>query len=337
MINELFSKAKSLFTNEFVLSTNAYNRSDIGQIKADLRLLHPKQDNKASNHRCQQQMEALYIDYFCRDFEAEERIYTPEHYHHTLFQDLKSPTYRVSLTQQLPHAISRLLYASRHHLNNEESSQTLLLCPLIKREALHLANMAPFAQENLLENFADMKNKMGHAEFLAVICTAVLKQHCISANTSILEKQLFEDGLRNAYICLCLAQKDDEDGVSAFISGYMHFISLIYLHRELLAYEIAPPKTILLAEITEFFPKFTYWLAKDWGLPDNVLSALRARFIDKQELSGLSAIIQTADHSNLTLMLCKEKLISAKQTQQFIHAMGLSEFNLSEQLFSTQH
>lgn len=337
MITDFLIKAKDLFTSERVVNPVSYHRSYVKQIKADLRLLHPHRYQTAYHPHCQHQIERVFINYFCKDFESTERIYTPEHSHHGLFQDLKSPTYRASLTQHLPQAISRLLHASRCGLNNEESSHSLLLSPYIKHEALNIANVSPFSQNTVLERFDDIKNHMGHAEFLAVICTAFLKAHCINKNTTAQEKRLFEDGLRNAYICLCLAQKHQQDGISAFISGFMHFISLIYLHRELTAYETPPSKDILLNEITHFLPKFNYWLAKDWGLPDNLLTALRERFLDTGELSGLSGLMQTADHANLALMLFQENLINHKQTQQFLQSMQLSDFDLVDQLFSTTH
>ncbi|NRB41579.1 MAG: hypothetical protein HRU20_24430 [Pseudomonadales bacterium] len=337
MIAELLIKARDLFASEHALQDPGYTHVNVSKIKTDLRLLHPQHYQAVYNPRCQHQMEAFFIDYFCKDFTAGNRIYTPEHHHYGLFQDLKSPTYRSTLTQHLPQAISRLLHASRHGLNNEESSHNLLLSPYIKHEMLAIANQAPFAQHTMFNDFSDIKAHMGHAEFLAVVCTAFLQQHCLSKNTHAVEKQLFQHGLRNAYISLCLSHTQQQDGICAFISGFMHFISLIYLHRELQLNEMPPAKGRLLEEITAFLPRFNYWLAKDWGLPEEVLKALRERFLDTGELEGLSGLMQTADHANLALMLHQENLIPLKQTRQFLQSMVLTEFNLMQQLFTTQH
>ena len=337
MFAELLIRTRDLFATESALHDSGYQTVNLSKIKTDLRLLHPQHYQAAYNPRCQHQLETFFIDYFCKDFEAGKRIYTPEHHHHALFQDLRSPTYRATLTQHLPQSISRLLHASRHCDNNEESAEKMMLSPYIKHEVLALANQPPFCLDGMFENFNDIKAHMGHSEFLAVICTAHLKQHCIKKHTAIMELELFNHGLRNAYIALCLAHKQNQDAISAFIAGFMHFISLIYLHRELQLNEIPPAKNQLLEEITAFLPGFNYWLAKDWGLPDELLSAMRERYLDTGELTGLSSLMQTADHANLALMLYQENLIHRKQTLQFLQAMELNEFDLTQHLFATEH
>ena len=337
MFAELLIKARDIFSTESTLPESGYQTVNVSKIKTDLRLLHPQYYQAAYNPRCQHQLEAFFIDYFCKDFEAGECSYTPEHHHRALFQDLKSPTYRATLTQHLPQSISRLLHASRHCRSNEESAQKIILSPYIKHEVLNLANQVPFCLDGIFENFTDIKENMSQHEFLAVICAAHIKQHCIKKNTVQLERDLFLHGLRNAYISMCLAKKQNFDPVAAFIAGFMHFISLIYLHRELMLNETPPAKTVLLEDITAFLPGFNYWLAKDWGLPDELLIALRERYLDSGELTGLANLMQTADHANLALMLYQENLIHRKQTLQFLQAMQLSDFDLTQHLFVTEH
>ena len=337
MIAELFLKAKVLLNTEHAYKQLGYNTGNITQIKTDLRLLHPQHYEPSYNSRCQHQMQAFFIEYFCKDFSSAPASYTPEHHHCGLFHDLKSPSYRATLTQHLPQAISRLLHASRHSLNNDESSKKLVLSPSIKQHMLLIANKPPFAQQQIFNDFSQMKTHMEHNEFLAVICTAFLQQHCLNTHTCDVEKDLFAHGLRNAYISLCLAQNQKQDGLSAFINGFLHFISLIYLHRELQACEVQPAKDVLQNEITQFLPRFNYWLAKDWGLPDDMLSALRERFIENDDLSSLAIIMQTADHANLALMLFQERLINRKQTLHYLNTMHLGDYHLLQKLFSTAH
>lgn len=332
MISELLLKARDLFAAD---SHN--NFLNISQIKTDLRLLHPLYSDAPYNPRRQHQLEAFFIGYFCKDFITNDNEYTPEHHHHPLFNDLKAPTYRASLTKHLSQTIPRLLHCSRLDINNEHTVEELALSPFIKHEVVNIANQPPFADKQIFEDFKMLKKDLGRSEFLAIICTAILKQHCLHKKSSAVETQLFEHGLRNAYISLCLAHKLESDSLSAFIAGFLHFISLIYLHQELQITDVHPRQDLLLQEITHFLPKFNYWLGKDWGLPDEILQALRQRFISQSDSSALCHIIQTSDHANLAIMLGQEKFINQKQTQYFLHSMQLDDFNLSEQLFACSH
>lgn len=332
MISELLLKARDLFITE--PSNTLLN---ISQIKTDLRLLHPIYNEAPYNPRCQHQLETFFIGYFCKDFIINTHEYMPEHNHHALFQDLKAPTYRATLTKHLSHKFPRLLHCSRLELNNESTLKELELSTFIKSEVVKIANSPPFADKVLFDNFEMVKNQFGSSEFLAMICTAILKEHCLHKHSSLVEIQLFEHGLRNAYISLCLAHKEESDTLSAFIAGFLSFISLIYLHKELQITDVHPSQDILLEALTVFLPKFNYWLGKDWGLPDEILQALRQRIIPQSDSSKLCQIIQTSDHANLTIMLGKENFINQKQTQFFLHSMHLDDFNLNTQLFNCSH
>ncbi len=335
MISELIFKTKDLFHGGHSLHRAPYNERYNENISSDRRCFKASYDQrKKPNHK--KAMEHRFIDFFCKDIKQQPTAQS-QFIHRSLFQDLKSPNYRISLIQTLPVTLSQLLIAYRDHESPQSISDRLILSPKMKHDIVAMANQPPFQSERLFTHYEQVQATFNDNNFSIVVCSCLFKQHCNLRWPPSIEQQLFNDGIRNAYICFCLAQKQKLDALSAFITGFLPFISLIYLLREVERQNIRVNKAVLLNDIAAFLPRFNYWLAKDWGLPENLLMAFREHVVEEETLSPLANIMQTANHAHLTLMLGKAHRMSKTHAQHNIQQMGLDEFELWQHCFKQQH
>ena len=333
------------------------------KIKAELHLLKKLQfstrqlDEKQAiaRQRHIQALDELLVAYLCHDFinlfsaEAPSEDMGNIHLldtHHWVLQDLKSPTYRAMNYKHLPHTMLRLIKLSRDTNDSHSLCQKFALSMTTQQEVTIMANQAPFTHNQLLADFNAVKELPFHL-FCAIICATLLHQHCLKQDAPELEKTLFNHGLRNGFISLLRIQNAtaqshrQPEPIKVFIASILPFISLIYITRELrntcANCHHLPLQAQLLHEITDMLPKLTYWIAKDWGLSDDLLVSLKDCFIPTSDTLPIKQHVRISNHANLAIMLYQTHLFSHKQVVDLLDSMGIKSQVLLAQMCPTTH
>ena len=127
----------------------------------------------------------------------------------------------------------------------------------------------------------------------------------------------------SGYINLQLAKENGFNPLHAFLMPLIHFIGLLLIHRELDKHPVLPDAQQLLTEIDKMNLKLSYWIAKDWGLPVDILYTLKERFLMPEQLSLSGELMQKSEHAYLAILLCQQGLLNRRQTESFLRAMGM--------------
>ncbi len=325
MISTLFIKGRDLF-----LSDNSDGKN-IHQIKVHFQHLQ----SKTSEDEDVEQLNFLANAYIFRDFST---ACDDSHPQYPVLQDFKSPSYRSLLIKRLPSNLNRLLRLDELTIDHKDIEKTLCLSPTIQEQAVVIANHPPFTNNNQwFSNFDDIKHQFKRQEFLAIICAAILKQHCIKQSTNAIEQDFFQQGVYCGYISMMLARENRYSPLKSFITCLIHFICRLYIYRELENKKKLPNKHDLLLELDSLSVKLSYWVAKDWGLPEEILFTLKERFQQPRDLSLSAYIMQKSEHANLALMLYQHGQFNRKQTQKFLDSMNIDYQRLFDQITSTTH
>lgn len=325
MLNISFLKNRYLF-----LSENS-DSSSIHQIKRHFQHLQ----SKTPAHDDIDQLNFLMNAYIFRQFNTACNITQLQC---SALQDFKSPSYRSLLIKQLPSNLNRLLHFDELSVDNKTLEKVLCLSPSVQEQTVNIANRSPFVSNNqYFRHFDDIKNQLEQQDLLAVTCAAILKQHCMSEKSSATEQDFFHQGLCCGYISMQLARENRYSPLKSFITNIIHCICRLYIYRELENKKRFSSKHDLLLEINDLSPKLSYWVAKDWGLPDEILYTLKERFLQPHDLSITGQIMQKSEHANLALMLYQHEQFSRKQAQKFISSMNIDYQHLFEQLTTTTH
>ncbi len=336
MITELIVKAKDLF------SADSGDIFELHNFKGHSRLFNSTEHQRQNR----QQLDKLLVAYIFHNFTAEHfgSEQNQSSVDHQVLSNFKSPTYREMMLKKLPISIYKILQHSRvksylqPDANNQKIGQQLLLSPTLKQQILIVANQLPFTQKYpVLNDYTEITELFSTEDFLAVTCTAILHNHCLHESSDRTEHELFAQGASNAYINMQIAIEHKQDPLKAFICGFLTYMSLFYIYRELKTLQHLPSQNHLLNEIYELLPRLNYWIAKDWGLPDALLSILKERIQQPEHLSGIATDMQMSEHVNLALTLFKNKLLNRKQALLYLEQMNLAQHHFLQQATASTH
>ena len=325
MIDTLFAKGKDLFLSDSPDGTN------ISQIKVHFQHLR-------SNDSVQKDIEQLNFltnAYLFREFSAR---CNDDHPQYPVLEDLKSPGYRLLLIKHLPTNLNRLIRLEDDIVNNDEIEKLLCLSPALQEYVVTIANRPPFANESRwYKNFDEVKSLLDKQSFLAVISSAILKQHCLPDKGCDIEIDFFNQGVACGYINMLMAPEYNQSPAKSFLTSVINYISRLYIYRELSRRTQLPRKQDLLQELNTLSPKLSYWIAKDWGLCDEILDTLRERFQHPEELSVSATIMQKSEHANLALLLYQHGQFTRRQTQRLLTAMEVNHQLFFNRIVATTH
>lgn len=256
-----------------------------------------------------------------------------------ILEDLKSPAYRLSLISHLPCSLHRLLQLDETSRYRSEISRLLCLAPALEHRAVIIANQPPFHEQGgPIYHFDELAEKLETPSLLAIICAAILWQHCLAEKGDEGQDQLFRIGLVSAHIHMQLALADNHPSpLRSFLLSLLHYVSLLYISRELQGKNLITGEKELLHELDQLAPRLCYWIAKDWGLPDDILLTLKERFQQPHHLSPTAQVMQKCEHASLALLLYHNGLFSRRQIQKLLPAMDIDSDTLSSLLMPHSH
>jgi hypothetical protein len=90
-------------------------------------------------------------------------------------------------------------------------------------------------------------------------------------------------------------------------------------------------------DITKHLPSLDYWIAKDLGLPDDILHNLKYRLINKGEMPEAVRVVHTAERCQLSILLFKQSMISSREVNNILRSHGVLHLNLLHKLQFTEH
>ncbi len=317
MLSSLIAK------NRNVLFTNGFSAFSLKKVQVQFRQLqtpHPNPQNI-------QQLNYLVNAYLFREFNTrcQNTSSLPP-----VLQVLKSPGYRATCIQRMPTTLNKLLREQITTRDNNILTAHIALSAESKQQALHLANHFPFIHRTPWFNHFSELQALDNEEFSALLCATLLQQYCLHRDSSAAEIQLFSQGVCSGYINLQLAKEQGFNPLHAFLMPLIHFIGLLLIHRELDKSAILPNAQQLLTEIDQMNLKLGYWIAKDWGLPEDILSTLKERFMMPEQLTLSGEMMQKSEHAYLAILLCQQGLLNRKQTESFLRAMSMDHHGFLE-------
>lgn len=317
MLSSLIAK------NRNALFTNGFSAFSLKKVQVQFRQLQTPHPNLHDTR----QLNYLVNAYIFREFNI--RCHDTQSAHPVL-QKLKSPGYRATCIQRIPTTLHKLLRAQLTTRDNIALTEHIAFSPESRQQALHLANHSPFIHCTPWFNHFSELQALDRDEFSALLCATLLQQYCLHRDSTAAEIQLFSQGVCSGYINLQLARENGFNPLHAFLMPLIHFIGLLLIYRELAQHSILPNAQQLLTEIDQINLKLGYWVAKDWGLPEDILYTLKERFLLPAQLTLSSELMQKSEHAYLAILLCQQGLLNRRQTESFLRAMGMDHHGFME-------
>lgn len=246
-------------------------------------------------------------------------------------QALKAPGYRASRIPRPAQPLFQLL----HHPH--EQSTLDILDADSRQLAASLANHSPFMHKaTWYHNFDDLLT-LETDNLLALLASTILNQQIITHESKINELELFYQGVCSGYINMQLGKTQGLNPLHSFLAPLLHHIALIIIRRELQQCTQLPKASTLLDEIDSLHLKLAYWIAKDWGLPDNILSVLKQRFLSPETAGMPVLLLQKSENAWLAIRLCQQGYLTRQQVSGFLELMQVSYPGLNASLDAICH
>jgi HD-like signal output (HDOD) protein len=197
-----------------------------------------------------------------------------------------------------------------------------------------LANHSPFTHQTSWFNHFDDLHTLAVDELLALLCATCFYKQCINNESTAAEINLFYQGVCSGFINMQIAYKYGFNPLHCFLTPLIHHFSLVIIYRELNQQTQLPNAKCVLNEIDQIHLKLGYWIAKDWGLSDDILYPLRERFL-REENALQCELIQKSEHAYIAIQFCHQNLLTRKETLALLKVMQLEEYDFFTQLAST--
>ena len=264
---------------------------------------------------------------------------------------MNDQNHRSKIIPRLPAIIPQLIRSLK---NPKASSQDYVRIirrdPSMSAGVLKLANSVYFNPINqTISSIEVAVIKLG-IDGLRSVLSAVVMQPVIQQKTryfSHFGQKLWLHSLATAVICELLAKNRGVDPYKAYLLGLTHNIGKITIFSELcqqlknLPSEQRPSRNTFIPLLQKRSEKLSYEIAKDWQLPDDIISALKQQASLTQH-DNLGPISQLLLHSKKisTLYLLNQKTLNQqnqkhppKELQQYL-TQQLTQLQLPENTFS---
>jgi len=249
---------------------------------------------------------------------------------------LKTPSYRSLAIKKPTTLLNKLLRESNdYHITPDKFFQ-LPISVATRHLAVNLANHSPFLHHQHWFSHFDELHQLPTDEFLALLCATFIYESCIDKNSTEQDKQFLYQGICSAYINMQIAKSYNLHPPHNFMTPLMHFVSYLYIDREMHYQNELPLEHHLLSEIDNIHLKLCYWIAKDWGLSDPISHTLKERFQNNSTAFLEKEIMQKSEYAYLAIHLHQQRLLNYRQTESFLRSLDLSCYHFIEAL-NTAH
>ena len=190
-----------------------------------------------------------------------------------------------SLIPRMPGVVPQLMQKIRAgDYDGKEITEIINTDPVVMAEVLKLTNSPFFRTRNPVKNLGDAVLQLGQSGLREVIMSVAMKpimQVGKGFSHQHAAKIIWEQSLKVAAACRCLAKAEGIDHFNAYVAGLMHNTGSIVVLKTF--EQAAKP---LEARHSRAFQhrtiqratKLTYLITEQWGLPEEVVTALKEQF-----------------------------------------------------------
>ena len=294
-------------------------------------------DNRSNEEHCRQ-LESLFAQYIVNHLDLKFDSLPNETHTPSIKQLFSSPSARLPLLAELTMQLQQLLYVSRTSHSNAEFASTMGLSQAIKNKLVHRANLPPFAANHRpITHFDEAQKLLTRNQFDAACCASFIDVALSDEGSNVFHNSILQEGINLAYISSLIASDKQFDPMRLFLTAIMRSVSLLLVHNQLQQSEGLPSKKQLFSDIQSLLPRLDYWLAKDLGLPDDILHTLKSRFMNVGSTPIAVKILYMSERCQLSILLFNRSLISSREVQKVLQCQGVTHLHLLQKLQLTQH
>jgi HD-like signal output (HDOD) protein len=212
--------------------------------------------------------------------------------------------------------------------------------PVIASAVLKMANSAYFnPTRTRIDSFQRAVTTLGIQGLRSILSSAVMQPiiHCKSPFFLHFGKKLWDHSLCCAVSCQIIAVQEGHEPFKAYLTGLIHDIGKITVFTQLTQQlklnpdEKKPPAHVFVHLMEKFSAELSYWIAKDWGFPDDIVNAIKAQVgvKDPSQLAGMGSMLYRANQASIAYMLMNQNVLTESQAQ-----MLLMKAKLPDDLFA---
>lgn len=153
-------------------------------------------------------------------------------------------------------------------------------------------------------------------------------------------KRLWDHSLCCAVTCQIIAEQTNLDPFKAYLAGLIHDVGKITIFNQLAQQfklninQDTPPASAFIILMNSMSCEISYWIAKDWGFPEEVVTALCDQINPHNgAMSPLGHCLHTANLATECYAAVRAQVLPAAQAKQLLEKHQLPE-NLFQQLDS---
>jgi hypothetical protein len=320
----------------FLFENQSYQQSLYRLKNQCLKHVKLSPQNKTFNDEHHQQLESLFTLYVINQLDIQ--FDSASNDSSQLIDIFSAPAKRMDLLKALPLKLQHCLLFSRVSESNSECANRLNLSDSVKHKFLMRVNYPPFsANHAAIVSFTQAQHLLTRTQFNIACCASLIEDAVYNDSTNPIDTMIFQEGINLAYIASLIADDKHIDPLRVFLTAMMRSISLLFIHTMLQQSGKLHSKGELLNDIQILLPRLDYWLAKDLGLPDDILHSLKYRLKHNDFTCEVVNILHTAEQCQLSILLFKQSIISTKEIQKILQLQGVSHLNLMHRLQFTQH
>jgi HD-like signal output (HDOD) protein len=254
---------------------------------------------------------------------------------------LKSAEQRNKAIPRLPTVVPQLLKSLRDPKASADSFVDIIRQdPVIASAVLKMANSAYFnPTRTRIDSFQRAVTTLGIQGLRSILSSAVMQPiiQCKSPFFIHFGKKLWDHSLCCAVSCQVIATQEGHEPFKAYLTGLIHDIGKITVFTQLTQQlklnpdEKKPPAHVFVHLMEKFSAELSYWIAKDWGFPDDIVNAIKAQIgvKDPSQLAGMGSMLYRANQASVAYMLMNQHVLTESQAQ-----MLLMKAKLPDDLFA---
>lgn len=285
-----------------------------------------------------QQLESLFAQYTLNGLNLKFDTLAKDKTSPSLNEFFCSPTSRLPLLNNLPVQLQTFLYASSTSTSNAEFSEVMGLSQTVKDKLVSNVNLPPFSGvHHAIVHFEEAQRLLSRHQFDAACCASLLEVAINTDENCSFSTVILQEGINLACISSLIAKDKGLDPMRLFLTALTRSISLLLVHKQLQKQDGIPSKKQLFGDIKKLLPRLDYWIAKDLGLPDDILHTLKSRFIDIGLTPEAVNVLHISERCQLSILLFKQALISPKEIQKILQHPDIYHLNLMQKLQLLRH
>lgn len=288
----------------------------------------------------------LEFEFYQAVFQSEVRrqsvLSVPEKLAVQVVEDaLKSAEQRNKAIPRLPTVVPQLLKSLRDPKASADSFVDIIRQdPVIASAVLKMANSAYFnPTRTRIDSFQRAVTTLGIQGLRSILSSAVMQPiiHCKSPFFLHFGKKLWDHSLCCAVSCQIIAAQEGHEPFKAYLTGLIHDIGKITVFTQLTQQlklnpdDKKPPAHVFVHLMEKFSAELSYWIARDWGFPDDIVNAIKAQIgiKDPSQLAGMGSMLYRANQASVAYMLMNQNVLTESQAQ-----MLLMKAKLPDDLFT---